>query len=70
LTIGTFIAASNTKLAISIYAVVPDPDDLSVGLDVMCSMVLLTSIHYARCMRWISSISLNIPGEEPATMTT
>jgi putative tricarboxylic transport membrane protein len=34
-------------------------------------MVLLTSIYFgAMYGGWISSILLNIPGEEPATMTT
>jgi TctA family transporter len=46
------------------------PATFSVSLDVMCSMVLLTSMHGAMYDEWISSILLNIPGEEPATMTT
>jgi TctA family transporter len=47
------------------------PMTFSVSLDVTSSMVLLTSIYYGAIYGgWISSILLNIPGEEPATMTT
>ena len=47
------------------------PLTFSVSLDVTSSMVLLTSIYFgAMYGGWISSILLNIPGKEPATMTT
>jgi len=47
------------------------PLTFSVSLDVTSSMVLLTSIYYgAMYGGWISSILLNIHGDEPATMTT
>ncbi|MFN4169173.1 MAG: tripartite tricarboxylate transporter permease [Pannonibacter phragmitetus] len=47
------------------------PISFTLGLDAMSALVLLTSVYYG-CMYGgrISSILLNIPGDEPAMMTT
>ncbi|CUA98188.1 tripartite tricarboxylate transporter permease [Pannonibacter indicus] len=47
------------------------PISFTLGLDAMPALVLLTSVYYG-CMYGgrISSILLNIPGDEPAMMTT
>lgn len=47
------------------------PISFTLGLDAMSALVLLTAVYYG-CMYGgrISSILLNIPGDEPAMMTT
>ncbi|HEX9858907.1 MAG TPA: tripartite tricarboxylate transporter permease, partial [Paracoccaceae bacterium] len=47
------------------------PLAFSLGLDATQSLVLLTSVYYGTMYGGrISSILLNIPGDEPAMMTT
>lgn len=47
------------------------PISFSMGLDAMSALVLLTSVYYGAMYGGrISSILLNIPGDEPAMMTT
>ena len=47
------------------------PITFSVGLDATSSLVLMTSVYYGAMYGGrISSILLNIPGDEPALMTT
>ncbi|WP_127108011.1 tripartite tricarboxylate transporter permease [Pararhodobacter zhoushanensis] len=47
------------------------PITFSMGLDAMSALVLLTSVYYGAMYGGrISSILLNIPGDEPAMMTT
>ena len=47
------------------------PISFSMGLDAISSLVLLTSVYYGAMYGGrISSILLNIPGDEPAMMTT
>ncbi|MDP2086342.1 MAG: tripartite tricarboxylate transporter permease, partial [Gemmobacter sp.] len=47
------------------------PISFSMGLDAMSALVLLTAVYYGAMYGGrISSILLNIPGDEPAMMTT
>ncbi len=47
------------------------PISFSMGLDAISALVLLTSVYYGAMYGGrISSILLNIPGDEPAMMTT
>ncbi|MCY1128216.1 tripartite tricarboxylate transporter permease [Frigidibacter sp. RF13] len=47
------------------------PISFSMGLDAISALVLLTSVYYGAMYGGrISSILLNIPGDEPAVMTT
>ncbi|MDA8800715.1 tripartite tricarboxylate transporter permease [Candidatus Pelagibacter bacterium] len=47
------------------------PISFSLGLDAASSMILLTSVYYGAMYGGrISSILINIPGDEPALMTT
>lgn len=47
------------------------PITFSLGLDATAALVLMTSVYYGAMYRGrISSILLNIPGDEPALMTT
>ncbi len=47
------------------------PISFSMGLDAISALVLLTSVYYGAMYDGrISSILLNIPGDEPAMMTT
>ena len=47
------------------------PISFSMGLDAVSALVLLTSVYYGAMYGGrISSILLNIPGDEPAMMTT
>ena len=47
------------------------PLAFSLGLDAIASLVLMTSVYYGAMYGGrISSILLNIPGDEPALMTT
>ena len=47
------------------------PITFTMGLDATSALVLMTSVYYgAMYGGWISSILLNIPGDEPALMTT
>ena len=47
------------------------PISFSLGLDAASSMILLASVYYGAMYGGrISSILINIPGDEPALMTT
>ena len=47
------------------------PISFSLGLDATASMILLASVYYGAMYGGrISSILINIPGDEPALMTT
>ena len=47
------------------------PLSFSLGLDATAALVLMTSVYYGAMYGGrISSILLNIPGDEPAMMTT